>query len=29
MDQISPRHAKKLGSAPLNVILWGCDWWDI
>jgi len=29
MDQISLRHAKKLGSAPLNVIIWGCDRWDI
>jgi len=26
MDQISPRHAKKFGSAPLNVIIWGRDW---
>jgi len=25
MDQISPHHAKKLGPAPLNVKIWGCD----
>jgi len=29
MDQISLRHAKKLGPAPLNVKIWGCDRWDI
>jgi len=25
MDQIFPRHAKKLGPAPLNVKIWGWD----
>jgi len=25
LDQISPHHAKKLGPAPLNLIIWGCD----
>jgi len=29
MDQISLRHAKKLGPAPLNVKIWWCDRWDI
>jgi len=30
MDEISPRHDKKLGAAPLNVIIGegvGCDRW--
>jgi len=25
VDQIPPRHAKKLGAAPLIVIIGGCD----
>jgi len=29
MDQIFPHNAKKLGPAPLNVKIWGCDRWDI
>jgi len=29
MDQISLRHAKKLGPAALNLKIWGCDRWDI
>jgi len=29
MDQISLRHAKKLGPAPLNLKIWECNRWDI